>query len=593
MTTIRIPLVGSFNQRGLDGNATLVANTDQRFLNCTFDLVHNPITNKTTVYVAKRPGWGSEATVANGSASTGLIRPQSFTSTLTAFGETNSTIYVGTTSVGDITGRALHFTETIIASVSYVMIRSSDGTGWYYPEGAKDDLTYIGDTHNGTAIIDSLDNTTGVYIGQAWSGTGVAAGARVLTVDSSVQITLNANSSADGTDISFTKTPIAKILDTDFITTGTQISAFAEMDGYLFYVTNAGSIYNSDLNSVTSFSATGFQSPNMSPDPPIAVARHKNTIVTFGSASKEVYFNAENASGSPLKRIPQYFDQIGTLDQRSVTTLENEIYFVSSPYDGDIGIFQVKDLKSNRISTPQVDRVIGNVAATNGAIYLSAFRLGGYPYLSVFMSLASDGPAFNLLLESGDAILLEDGDNILLEDAPAEVAAFARLLVYNIDLKLWSEWDCTQATFIDSISSGTANQIIATSRLLTDGKIYTMFPSGQGQLYEDDGTAFTMEVRTSKIDFGTSKRKRIFSIRLICDSDATGTAYLSWSDDDYATWSTPRAFDLTSKEPKLPNCGSHKGGRAYKLTHASNSAFRAEALEIEYESEADKVRKRE
>ena len=153
MTTIRIPLVGSFNQRGLDGNATLVANTDQRFLNCTFDLVHNAITNKTTVYVAKRPGWGSEATVANGSASTGLIRPQSFTSTLTAFGDTNSTIYVGTTSVGDITGRALHFTETIIASVSYVMIRSSDGTGWYYPAGAKDDLTYIGKNHKSTSII--------------------------------------------------------------------------------------------------------------------------------------------------------------------------------------------------------------------------------------------------------------------------------------------------------------------------------------------------------------------------------------------------------------------------------------------------------
>ena len=592
MATIRIPLVGSFNQRGLDGNATLTLDIDQRFLNCTFDLVHNPITKKTTVYVAKRLGWESEAIVAVGSASTGLIKPQSFSSTVTAFGETNSTLYLGTISIGTITGRALHFTETVISNVTYVMVRSSDGTGWYYPDGAKDDLTYIGDTHNGTAVIDSLDNTTGVYIGQAWSGTGIAAGARVLTVDSSSQVTLNANSSADGTDITFTKEPIAKILDSDYITTGTQISAFAEMDGYLFYVTNAGSIYNSDLNSVTSFAATGFQSPNMSPDPPIAIARHKNTIIVLGANSKEVYFNAENASGSPLKRIPQYFDRIGTLDQRSVVTLENEIYFVSSPYEGDVGVYQIKELQSKRISTPQVDRILGNISSTDGAAYLSAFRMGGYSYISIFCSLASDGPASNLLLESGDALLLEDSDNILLEDTPAESASFIRLLVYNIDLELWSEWDCDEATFIDSTATGIHNQIIATSRVLTTGKIYTIHHEDD-QSYQDDGSAYTMEVRTSKLDLGTSKRKRIYSIRLICDSDLTGTAYLSWSDDDYATWSTPRAFDLTSKEPKLSNCGSHKGGRAYKLTHSSNSAFRAEALEIEYESEADKVRKRE
>src|SRR3990167_2146305 len=203
MATIRIPLVGSFNQRGLDGNATLTLDIDQRFLNCTFDLVHNPITKKTTVYVAKRLGWESEAIVAVGSASTGLIKPQSFSSTVTAFGETNSTLYLGTISIGTITGRALHFTETVISNVTYVMVRSSDGTGWYYPDGAKDDLTYIGDTHNGTAVIDSLDNTTGVYIGQAWSGTGVAAGAPVFSVGFASPNTPYTKNTGGGTKNSF------------------------------------------------------------------------------------------------------------------------------------------------------------------------------------------------------------------------------------------------------------------------------------------------------------------------------------------------------------------------------------------------------
>ena len=91
------------------------------------------------------------------------------------------------------------------------------------------------------------------------------------------------------------------------------------------------------------------------------------------------------------------------------------------------------------------------------------------------------------------------------------------------------------------------------------------------------------------MDLGTSKRKRIKSIRLICDARSAGTCTLEWSDDDYATWSTARTFDLTSKEPKLTSCGSHKGYRAYRLTVTGNAAFRAEALEIEYESEANKI----
>jgi hypothetical protein len=589
MTTARIPLVGTFNPRGLDGNASLTLSQDQRFLNCTFDLVHNPFTNKNTIYVCKRPGWGTDSIVSNGNTCTALIRPQSFNSHLTAFGETNSTIFFGDTSVGNITGRALHFTETIVSSVSYVMMKSSDGTGWYYADGAKDDLTYVGNTHTNTTI-DSLDNTTGMYSGQLISGTGIVAGTRIASVNSASSITVDTATTATNAGITITKEPIAKILSANFSTAGTQISAFVEMDGYLFYVITTGSLYNSNLNSVHLYTAIDFLSVNMSPDPPLAVARQKDKIVVLGSASKEVFFDAGNASASPLQRMPQYFEHIGTLDQRSVTTIDNDIFFVSSPSEGDIGVYQIKDLQSKRISSPQVERILGNISTTGGAIYASAFRLGGYPYLSLFFSLASDANDQNLLKESGDFLLLETGDNILLEDTSAQSAAFSRLLVYNVYLELWTEWDCSQSTFIAGVSSGTASQLLAASRVLTDGKVYSIYPLSQGQLYTDDGTAFSMQVRTSKIDFGTSKRKRIKSIRLICDSDSTGSATLEWSDDDYATWSTARPFDLTSKEPKLTSCGSHKGGRAYRLTHSSNSNFRAEALEIEYESEAEKVR---
>lgn len=582
MPTIRIPLVGSFNQRGIAGNAALVLNEDQRFLNCIFNVVQNPVTGKAAIYAEKRPGWGADSTVSSGIASTGLVKPQMFNSPVSAFGETNSAIYLGSINVGNITGRGLHLTETLINASSHVLIKSSDGTGWYYTDGAKDVLSYTGFTSSGTVTVSTIADTTGIYPGQKITGNTIGAGAMVSTVSFATStITLTVASTANSTGTLLTKEPIAKILSSNFLTTGTKISAFASMDGFHFYATDDGYINNSDLNTFLAYTATGRLAVQQSPDAAVGVAKQKNAIVVFGLNSKEVFQNAGLAQGSPLLPVPQLAENIGCLDQRSLTQLEDDIYFVSTPSEGDVGIYRMRGFAATRISTPTVDRIIGT-AAVNGAIYASSFKLGGYSYAAFCISIAQDGPASDILLESGDFLLLESGDHIVIDDTAGQIAAFVRMLIYNIGLNIWSEWDCNQATFIDATGAGTTNKILATSRFNTSGKVYTIDPSSQGQLYQDDGAPFTMEIRTSKVDLGTSKTKIIDEITLICDEQSAGTASLSWSDDDYQTFSTPRAFDLSQEQPRLTRCGSHRGTRAYKLSHSSNAPFRGEALQITY-----------
>ena len=585
MPKVRLPLVGSFDQRGLNADAALTAAQDQRFKNCIFNVVQNTVTGKAKVYVEKRPGWVQDSLVAAGSASTGLIVPQSFTATISAFGDANSTIYYGTTSVGAITGRAVTFNETIISSVKYIVIKSSDGTGWYYADGAKDDLTYVGDTHNGTAIIDSLDNTTGVYIGQAWSGTGVAAGARVLTVDSATQVTLNANCSADGTDISFTKTPIAKILDAQFLTTGNPNGAFVEMDGYLFY-TDATSVLNSDLNSITSYTAGSSKSADMSPDNVVGIARAKNLIIVFGTGSFQPFQNAGYSSGSPLERVAQGFSLVGCQGQSTIATMENDIYFLGSSQYGDVTVWRIRGLTPTKISPGFVDKIMGTVNATQGTNYVSAFHMGGEEYLLVTMSSAQEGTTGRILQENGDSILQEGGDDILLESSPSSSASFSRQLAYNTELNVWSEWDASVATFVVGQGYSSNNAILATSRFGTGGKIYRINPAADGNVYTDDGTSYDMQIRTAKIDHGDGGRKFVPLVRLIADTQSAGTATLECSDDDGATWETLGTFDLTIAEKEIYSCGSYEGGRQYRITHSYAGPCRAEALEIHYEMAA-------
>jgi hypothetical protein len=57
---------------------------------------------------------------------------------------------------------------------------------------------------------------------------------------------------------------------------------------------------------------------------------------------------------------------------------------------------------------------------------------------------------------------------------------------------------------------------------------------------------------------------------------------ISYSDDDYMTFSTPRSVDLSQSRPRLDRCGSfHR--RAFKLSHVSNTSMRLEALEPQIE----------
>ena len=590
MTTVRIPLVGSFNQRSIDGAVSLSSELDQRFLNCAFTVVKNPVTGSDVVYVEKRPGVSVDTLVDADEFSTGLLKSQSLTSIISGFGSTNSIIYVGPTNVGTITGQALHFSETLIGSTSYILIKSSDGTGWFFAEDAADDLSYVGNT-NTSITIDSLDSTAGMYVGQEISGTDIVAGTRIASIVSASAITVDTATTGTTVDVTITKTPIAKIIDADFASTADYISALVPMDGYLFYTTSDGKINNSNLNSVTDYTAIDFLSAQMYPDPTVAIVRSKNLLGIFGTGSLEIFKNVGNANGSPLQSIPENCIRIGTNNQLGVTTLEDDVYFVGTSTYGDIQVFRLKNLQVEKVSTPIIDRILGTQSTTGGTFFVSGFQLGGYKYVIVTVGTVTQQSSDNLLLEGGDDLLLEDGSSFLLLEGSATVlGTFNRQLVYNVDLNVWSEWDCEELTFVVGQGAGAYNKLLMSSRFLDTGYIYKISPGSDAEVYADNGTNYDMEIRTSRINFGTSKRKFIPSIKLICDELSSGSVTLEASDDNYVTWKTLGTFDLTVAEPKITRCGSHKGGRAYRLTHSTNSFFRAEALEIDYVVEREKTR---
>ena len=117
---------------------TIGVNTkDSRYINCFIATVPNNVTGRKKVYVVKRPGFGAFSTPEAGSKGMAiLVWTGQGSKVISAFGDTNSTIYDGTTGLGAMTGYATGLTETFVSTQATVVASSSDSTAWYYDTSA-------------------------------------------------------------------------------------------------------------------------------------------------------------------------------------------------------------------------------------------------------------------------------------------------------------------------------------------------------------------------------------------------------------------------------------------------------------------------
>jgi hypothetical protein len=440
------------------------------------------------------------------------------------------------------TGDAKYITEVSLSGSTYWLISAEGGTGWYIPNDALSvSLTFTGTTSNGSAEVTSVSSTSGLYIGQLLSGTGIATGSRILTIDSASQITMTENATASGS-VTITRTHMAKIIDADFPSTAT--GAFVELDGYIFIGTSTGRIYNSDLNSITSWGSLSWIAVNMQADGAVALAKFKNQIVAFGRNHIEFFYNAGNPSGSPLGRTEQAMIRIGSYNTDNIVMFRDKIFFIGQDtgYENS-GVWMLDGFTPQRLSSIPLTRMLSqnNVTLNAEQIHLSAYEHQGKQFVYFGM-----GNASNLIAD----------------------------YLYCLESKEWVE---AGYPYLMKFSEG-LNAIAINS---TSGIIYTADPLTP--TYQDVGSAaYTARIQTSLWDGGTDKRKFINKIRLVGDTQASGTASISWSDDDYTSYNTARTVDMTKMDKSLHGCGSCRR-RSFKIEHSANTAFRAEAIEIEYD----------
>ena len=332
--------------------------------------------------------------------------------------------------------------------------------------------------------------------------------------------------------------------------TAPYVSGTVFLDNYVFVGTSTNRIYNSALGDPTSWDALNYITFEQTTDTLVGIAKHLNYLVAFGAVSTQFYYDAANATGSPLALAASYTAEIGCASGDSIVSTSNTVLWIGSTKTNSRCVYIMDGVSAIKVSTSNIDRHLEADSLNQVTAYCYTI----------------DGHTLYVLT---------------LHDTQ-------KTLVFDLNEKTWYTWTQYSIQSNDQPNPGTYQEsyfrpaFFATLNnvaYVIDDDIATLYYFDI-DTYQDNGQAIYCRTVTDNMDNGTTKRKFYGRLEIIGDKVA-GTMQIRHSGNDYATWSSYRSVDLSSPRAQLYLSGSDRR-RAWEFLCTSNVPLRLDGAEIDF-----------
>lgn len=322
------------------------------------------------------------------------------------------------------------------------------------------------------------------------------------------------------------------------------------IDGYVVVAgLSVQTIYNSNTGDPTTFDlANDFIEAEMYSDNVVRLLSSKNYIVAIGTASIEFLYDNANSTGSPFARNAPGVQQYGTCSPMACCTNEDYCIIPGDSGTGGKTVYFLQDFKSTDIATEQIREAMDaetNLTDARGSIF------------------QIDGHTFYLL----------------------NLTTTNRSFVFNLDEKIWTEWSYNgeNTRFNMDFIIGSPDTNDPTGQIVGTGELAVLDSTAMTDL----GNPIYVLLQTDRQDMGTMKRKRLYQLVINCDAPNGTTPIpmtVSWSDDDYNTWSSGVTLNLNATYPTIRQLGYTKR-RCWRFEYVQPYPLRMEYFEIDYTAE--------
>lgn len=302
-------------------------------------------------------------------------------------------------------------------------------------------------------------------------------------------------------------------------------------------------IWGSAVNSITNptdWDPLDFITAQITSDSGVYLARQAVYVVCLKEYSTEFFFDAANATGSPLGAAQNLRLSYGCASQDSVQSITDTLFWISNNKEASLQVVKVENARLTVVSTPPIERLLR--AADLTTVYSWHIKIDGHNFY----------------------VLTIKNNNLTL--------------AYDIEQNRWDQWTDGNGNYVPIVCATRNPAGVTILQHETTGQLLY----GSTSYLDDNGTIIPITGVTPRWDGGTSRYKFLSMMNMVCDTVPGSLMTIQVSDDDYQTWSQPRVVDLGMDFPNLTDCGSFRR-RAWKFQVNNNLPWRLSAFELQYD----------
>lgn len=313
---------------------------------------------------------------------------------------------------------------------------------------------------------------------------------------------------------------LVQITDVDF--PASFVKGWSYINGTNYVMTASAVIQGCDINNPQAWNPLNSILAYIEPDQGVALAKQLVYTIALKQESTEVFYDAQNTSGSPLGRVEGAKQNWGCLSADSVQDMGGQLFWLGSQRNGAPEVVMLDNLKLTVVSTKPVERLLEQATLTN--IFSWTVKLEGHRFY---------------------VLTLKD-ENLTL--------------AYDLDEQRWAQWTDANGNYLPIVAACNNPALGHIVQHESNGRLYLF-----GMQYPTDaGDVITVDLVTPNFDGGTRRIKQQNMLEIISDQRVGAQMMVRVNDEDYnpSAWSNWRSLDLSQ-----PRAADTEWGSYYRRVH--------------------------
>ena len=405
-----------------------------------------------------------------------------------------------------------------ISTFSTPGIQTSTGRGIY---------SWLGSTHaviGNTLWTGTVSTAMQTSSGRAWfAETHVDTGNRQLIV-------------CDGIDnYDVTSSNVVTRINTGTSTNYpvSSVGSILTMDGFLFMGQSNGRLWNTAINTVSSWGGTSFLTADTHGGDLEAIYMQKDQVVALTKNRIEFFFNNGNPTGSPLLRIDQNTIYVGLASKESLAWFGETGCFVGENAEGGRSLWKIGSLKMGDVPSPVLNRFLNAEGLSISSCTAWMAPVAGQLIYCINLALAN------------------------------------RSFIYGLDTGLPCEWTSQAGGRFNCVSAAYRDGVTYLQDV-SSGQIHSVSTN----FYQDNASSFTVTLQASRSNYGTHRFKTEAGVSIIGDN-TVGNLAVAVSDNDTSNFIYSKNIDMSLQPKRTTRLGGFYD-RAHQFSYTGTSSFRVQ-----------------